>query len=52
MIDVFLESAHEAYVRIRRSGLRGLGLSGWIIVLGFVLMLMVFGTAIAVVFFS
>lgn len=52
MIDVILESAHEAYVRIRKNGLRGLGLSGWIIMLGFLLMLLVFGAAIAAVFLS
>lgn len=52
MIDVFLESAHEACVRVRKNGLRGLGLGGWIIVLGFLMMLLVFGAAVAVAFLS
>ncbi len=52
MIDVFLESAHEAYVRIRKSGLRGLGADGWIIVLGFLLLLLAFGAALIGIFLS
>jgi hypothetical protein len=38
MVDAIVESAMESYRRVRQSGFKGLGFSGWIILIGFALM--------------
>jgi hypothetical protein len=40
MIDTFFETACELYTRVKKSGVRNLGMAGWIIAVGFLFLLL------------